>query len=59
MRCQDPGWHAVGHYTQMIWRTTARIGCGLAEGTNSQVLVCRYAPPGNICGHSPFELAPR
>ncbi len=43
-------WAAVGHYTQMIWRTTQRLGCGLARGRGSDVLVCRYSPAGNIAG---------
>jgi uncharacterized protein YkwD len=43
-------WTAVGHYTQMVWRNTARIGCGTATGGGNLYLVCRYAPQGNIVG---------
>jgi pathogenesis-related protein 1 len=45
-----------GHYTQMIWKDTTRIGCGKATpGTSSYILlVCRYAPPGNIVGQLPY-----
>ena len=43
-------WSDVGHYTQMIWRTTARVGCALDRTSRSDVLVCRYAPAGNVRG---------
>jgi hypothetical protein len=43
-------WHEVGHYTQMLWPTTTRVGCGLASARGNDVLVCRYSPPGNIDG---------
>lgn len=40
----------VGHYTQMIWRTTTRFGCALASSKWDDYLVCRYTPAGNIIG---------
>lgn len=43
-------WQDVGHYTQIIWRNTTKLGCGLATGGGRDVLVCRYAPPGNVVG---------
>ncbi|QJQ32558.1 hypothetical protein GV829_08930 [Sphingomonas lacunae] len=43
-------WSAVGHYTQMIWRDTQSVGCGLYRGRTWEVLVCRYAPAGNVMG---------
>jgi len=43
-------WSAVGHYTQMIWRDTRSVGCGLYHGRDWDVLVCRYAPAGNVMG---------
>jgi Cysteine-rich secretory protein family len=43
-------WTKVGHYTQMIWRRTAEIGCALATAKGWDVLVCRYAPAGNVVG---------
>lgn len=43
-------WADVGHYTQIIWRTTTRIGCGVATGNGWDVVTCRYAPPGNVVG---------
>lgn len=42
----------VGHYTQMIWKTTTSVGCGLATDstTGNTYLVCRYSPAGNMSG---------
>ena len=40
----------VGHYTQMIWRTTTKVGCAIASSKWDDYLVCRYAPAGNIIG---------
>lgn len=43
-------WLDVSHYTTMIWRTTARVGCAIGKGRSMDFLVCRYSPPGNIDG---------
>ncbi len=43
-------WADVGHYSQLIWPTTTRLGCAIASGARYDVLVCRYAPAGNIDG---------
>jgi uncharacterized protein YkwD len=51
-----------GHYTQMIWKATTELGCGIATGPGAglygwngdrDVLVCRYLPSGNS-GLDPF-----
>jgi hypothetical protein len=43
-------WADVGHYTQMIWPRTERLGCALASSRTTDYLVCRYSPAGNIDG---------
>src|SRR5438067_10040579 len=43
-------WEDVGHYTQMIWSTTTRVGCALAATPRVDYLVCRYSGAGNIDG---------
>lgn len=42
------------HYTQVLWRGTTHVGCGVAEkdmgnGYTCHMQVCRYQKPGN-CG---------
>lgn len=46
-------WEDVGHYTQMIWRDTKRVGCAIRSGPAWDVLVCRYSLPGNVAGEAP------
>lgn len=47
---RDGDWTNVGHYTQLIWRGTRRVGCGVARGGGQDFLVCRYWPQGNVVG---------
>ena len=44
----------VGHYTQLMWRDTGKVGCALAPGEAYEVLVCRYRQAGNVEGERPF-----
>ena len=43
-------WEDVGHYTQIVWPTTTRVGCAIASTARTDYLVCRYSPAGNIDG---------
>ena len=43
-------WTDVGHYTQIVWRDTRKVGCALEQGRRFDVLVCRYWPAGNVIG---------
>ncbi len=41
---------AVGHFTQLIWSTTTKVGCAIASNAENDYLVCRYNPGGNMAG---------
>lgn len=44
-----------GHYTQVVWRGTERIGCGVATcPSGAEIWTCNYDPPGNYVGMTPY-----
>ncbi len=43
-----------GHYTQVVWKNTKLVGCGIASCGNSEIWVCNYSPPGNYIGERPY-----
>lgn len=45
-----------GHYTQIVWDSTERVGCGAATCPDGggEVWTCRYDPPGNWVGEQPY-----
>ncbi|KIH60838.1 SCP-like protein [Ancylostoma duodenale] len=40
----------IGHYTQMVWGTTSKIGCGIqhCRNPNKTLVVCHYKEAGNV-----------
>jgi hypothetical protein len=36
----------VGHYTQLMWKSSKKLGCG----ASGKYVVCRYSPAGNMKG---------
>ena len=52
----DPGFGVdTGHFTQVVWKSTTQLGCGVAQGPKTiagrtgtaNYVVCHYAPDGN------------
>lgn len=43
-------WEQVGHYSQMIWPGSTRVGCAVRSSASNDYLVCRYSPAGNVMG---------
>jgi uncharacterized protein YkwD len=47
--------NGCGHYTQVVWRDTRRLGCGMATCSNgAEIWTCNYDPPGNYLGRVPY-----
>lgn len=45
----------VGHYTQIVWRTTTEVGCAAFQCGRQILVVCNYNPPGNWVGEHPYK----
>ncbi len=43
-----------GHYTQVVWRKSQKLGCGMAACGDTEVWVCNYDPAGNWQGERPY-----
>jgi pathogenesis-related protein 1 len=43
-----------GHYTQLVWRRTKKVGCAMAHNGQREIWVCSYDPPGNFKGEWPY-----
>ena len=47
-----------GHYTQVVWSGTSKVGCGRAtcskRGMDWEFWVCNYDPRGNVVGEKPY-----
>ena len=53
-----------GHYTQVVWRNSQRVGCAVQQCAtfnglgssynNGNILVCNYSPGGNYSGQRPY-----
>jgi hypothetical protein len=61
LQCAKDKYHSdgCGHYTQVVWRASTKIGCGVTTcgGTGFNMhteVICNYAPAGNFMGQNPY-----
>lgn len=61
----QPGFSAAtGHFTQVVWKSSTRLGCGMAQGTKvlggntykAYYVTCHYGPAGNMQGQFPVNV---
>ncbi|KAH6689625.1 CAP domain-containing protein [Plectosphaerella plurivora] len=46
---------SYGHYTQIVWRATQKVGIASATDSQGRVfVVARYSPPGNFLDEAPY-----
>jgi pathogenesis-related protein 1 len=51
----EMGYQMAGHYTQMVWSKTKKLGIGMATCKNGSIIIVgNYDPPGNYVGEKPF-----
>lgn len=47
--------NGCGHYTQIMWRGTTQVGCGVGVCSNgAERWVCQYSPQGNYIGQNVY-----
>ncbi|XP_027367749.1 pathogenesis-related protein 1A-like [Abrus precatorius] len=57
LTCAPPP-KACGHFTQIVWRDSIRIGCALQHCHNpgaGMLIACEYDPPGNYENEHPLK----
>ncbi|MEA5619190.1 CAP family protein [Cronbergia sp. UHCC 0137] len=60
---QSPGFSSkTGHFTQVVWKSTSKLGCGIASGKYNNMyarfVVCQYTTPGNFTNAFPQNVLP-
>jgi hypothetical protein len=54
MQDSHPAGEAIGHYTQVVWRGSTKLGCGKGRSTvnanSGDFWVCQYCTAGNYAG---------
>mmetsp|Transcript_2494 Transcript_2494/g.7505 ORF Transcript_2494/g.7505 Transcript_2494/m.7505 type:complete len:164 (-) Transcript_2494:635-1126(-) len=54
---KNPGFSpSTGHFTQVVWKGTKKVGCAMSWCNNSPIWSCRYSPPGNYGGQFPQQV---
>ncbi|XP_053675486.1 Golgi-associated plant pathogenesis-related protein 1 [Anopheles nili] len=47
----------VGHFTQVVWKSTRKLGVGFAQQGSTVFVVCTYDPRGNMMGTYPQNIS--
>ena len=57
----NPGWtYSAGHFTQVVWKGSTYIGCGVkCKSDNSCYVCCNYYPAGNYINDFENNVFPK
>ncbi|MBI1769182.1 MAG: SCP-like extracellular [Bacteroidetes bacterium] len=51
----NSNWYNTGHYTQIVWKNTTKVGIAQATcPTGAIIIVGNYDPPGNYMGEKAY-----
>lgn len=53
---QPSNFSQVGHFTQVVWKASTKVGVGIAKNGRNIYVVCNYDPPGNFGGRYPANV---
>ena len=53
-RSSNNWWPAAAHFSQLVWKSTRHVGCGVARVGDQEIWVCNYDPRGNWSGETPY-----
>ncbi|PIO56249.1 SCP-like protein, partial [Teladorsagia circumcincta] len=48
--------YKIGHYSQMVWQSSYRLGCGVHSCPHMMFVACEYGPAGNIFDHPIYDV---
>jgi len=48
----------TGHFTQVVWKSTKKVGCFRQKCGNKYLTVCQYYPAGNVGGKFKANVMP-
>jgi len=48
--CKTKTGKAIGHFTQVVWNETKKVGIGMVTSGNTTFVVAQYKPAGNFIG---------
>ncbi len=47
---------ATGHYTQVVWGATYKVGCGYTVCPSGGIYACNYGPAGNMLNAPMYKI---
>ena len=56
----QPGYSSgIGHFSQIVWKNSKELGCGISCGSDNYCyVVCNYNPPGNYLNQFAANVLP-